>query len=398
MTVSFKGEAKEIATELTLFRRELHEYPELSGEEVQTSSKIQQKLNDYQIPYQTGFAKTGILAIIKGAKQGPTVCLRADIDALPIEEQSGVSYSSKVKGVMHACGHDSHAAMLLGAGIILNKHKGNISGTILLLFQPAEEKSPIGGAKIMMEDGVFDEYKPSVIIGQHVWPDLPPGQIGVRPGPMMGNSDRFSLKITGSGGHASMPHTTIDAIIIANQVITMLQTIVSRNIDPLESAVVTVGKVSGGAAHNVIAEEVIIEGTVRTLTDKVKTQVKNRFHQIVTDTVKALGGRVEITYLDGYPSTVNTPEWAERVKETAAKFVGKENVPEVAPSMAGEDFGRFLKEYPGVYYWLGCSIGNNQKPLHNPSFQLDENILPIGMELMAQVAIDTIEQLQSKGL
>ncbi|MDQ0268210.1 M20 metallopeptidase family protein [Cytobacillus purgationiresistens] len=394
MTFTFKGKANKVLDEIVAFRRELHEYPELSGEEVETSLKIQENLRKHDIPFHTGFAKTGVLGMIKGGKQGGIVALRADIDALPITERTGLAFASKVEGKMHACGHDSHTAMLLGAGILLNELKDEIRGTILLVFQPSEEKSPLGGAREMMKDGVFAEYPPDVIIGQHVWPDLPSGQIGVRSGPIMGNSDRFSITVHGSGGHASMPHTAIDAIAVANQVITMIQTIVSRNVDPIQSAVITIGKISGGVAHNVIADEVVLEGTIRTLSNKVKQQVKKRFLEVVNGSISAMGARAEIEYLDGYPATINTPEWADRVKQTAVNMFGEENVPAVAPSMAGEDFGRFLQKYPGVYYWLGSSLGEGQKPLHNPSFMVDEEIFPKGIELMSQLAIDTLAQIR----
>lgn len=398
MSFTLKGKANKILEEIIAFRRELHQNPELSGEEFETSLRIQEKLQMHAIPFKAGYAKTGILGIIRGSKRGGTVALRADIDALPITEQTGLEFASKTEGIMHACGHDSHAAMLLGAGMLLNEMKEELEGTILLVFQPAEEKSPVGGASAMMADGVFDEIKPDVIIGQHVWPDLEPGMVGVRPGSMMGNSDRFKLIIKGSGGHASMPHTTVDAIVVANQVITMLQTIVSRNIDPIKSAVVTVGKITGGVAHNVIADEVVIEGTVRTLSDEVKAQVKNRFIEVVEGTVSSMSGTVEIDYLDGYPATVNSEKWARRVKETAISMFGQNRVPEVAPSMAGEDFGRFLQAYPGVYYWLGCSIGEGQKPLHNPSFMLDEAIFSDGIELMSQLALDALSQIKTGGM
>lgn len=382
--------------EILEFRRDLHLNPELSGEEYETSKKIQQKLTEHGIPFKTGYAKTGVLGIIKGAKPGKTVALRADIDALPIQEQSGVEYASTVDGKMHACGHDAHTAMLLGAGILLHEQRENLAGTVLLVFQPAEENSPVGGAQRMMDDGVFDEFPPDVILGQHVWPDLPVGQFGVRPGPIMGNSDRFTIVVKGSGGHASMPHQTNDAIIIANQVITTLQTIVSRNVDPINPAVLTIGKISGGYRYNVIADRVTLEGSIRTTSNDTKNVVKERFFKILNGLAEAMNAEIDIEYLDGYPATVNTPEWSNRIKQTATRLYGKESAPNVEPSMGGEDFARFLQKYPGAYYWLGTSIGEGQKPLHDPEFKLDERAIPLGIEFMTEVTIDTLNQLLEK--
>ena len=382
--------------EILEFRRDLHLNPELSGEEYETSKKIQQKLTEHGIPFKTGYAKTGVLGIIKGAKPGKTVALRADIDALPIQEQSGVEYASTVDGKMHACGHDAHTAMLLGTGILLHEQRENLAGTVLLVFQPAEENSPIGGAQRMMDDGVFDEFPPDVILGQHVWPDLPVGQFGVRPGPIMGNSDRFTIVVKGSGGHASMPHQTNDAIIIANQVITTLQTIVSRNVDPINPAVLTIGKISGGYRYNVIADRVTLEGSIRTTSNDTKNVVKERFFKILNGLAEAMNAEIDIEYLDGYPAVVNTLEWSNRIKQTATRLYGKESAPNVEPSMGGEDFARFLQKYPGAYYWLGTSIGEGQKPLHDPEFKLDERAIPLGIEFMTEVTIDTLNQLLEK--
>ncbi|YCI78856.1 M20 family metallopeptidase [Bacillus sp. R1-10] len=393
MTITLKGKVDSIIEKVIAFRRDLHEQPELSGEEFETSKKIQSKLDEYGIPYQTGYAKTGVLGIIKGGKPGKTVALRADIDALPITEKVEQEFSSKKPGIMHACGHDAHTAMLLGAGVLLNQIKEEIHGTILLVFQPAEENSPVGGALEMMKDGVFDTYTPDVIIGQHVWPDLPVGTFGVIPGPIMGNSDRFKIVVKGSGGHASMPQHTTDAIIVTNQIISMLQTIISRNVNPVDSAVITVGKIKGGYRHNVVADEVTFEGTVRTFSNETKAKVKKRFHEVVNGVAQSMGATAHIEYFNGYPATVNTPKWTDKVKQTASELYGKQSVPEVQPSMGGEDFSRFLLKYPGVYYWLGSSIGEGQKPLHDPYFILNEEAIPYGVEFMAQAAVDTLVQL-----
>lgn len=388
-----KGQAQELFEDIRAFRRELHENPELSGEEVETSKKIQAKLDEYGIDYLTGYAKTGVLGVIEGGKPGKTVGLRADIDALPITEKADVPFKSKTAGKMHACGHDAHTAMLLGVGKLLQERKNDIAGTILLVFQPAEENAPTGGSDQMMADGVFDKYTPDVLLAQHVWPGLPAGQVGIIDGAIMGNSDRFEVTIEGSGGHASMPHQTVDAIIIANQVISAIQTIISRNANPMDSGVITIGKISGGYRYNVVADTVVLEGTIRSLSDDTKKLLKKRFHEVVQGTAEMMGGRCEIHYSDGYPATVNTKRWAEVIRQSAKSQLGDEGIPEVIGSMAGEDFGRFLKKYEGVYYWLGTSVGDQQKPLHDPGFMIDEQALAIGTEVMAQAALDVLAEL-----
>ncbi|WP_026859671.1 M20 metallopeptidase family protein [Jeotgalicoccus psychrophilus] len=375
------------------FRRVLHLNPELSTEEYETSKRIQEKLDEFNIPYETGYAGTGVLGIIKGEKEGGIIGIRADIDALPISETSGEEFTSLNKGVMHACGHDAHTSMLLHAGKILNENKDKIKGTILLIFQPAEELSPIGGAKRMLEDGVFDEYTPDMLLAQHVWPDLEVGKFGIMAGPIMGNSDRFKITITGSGGHASMPHSTTDAIIVANQVVSALQTIVSRNTDPMQPAVVTVGRFDAGTKHNVIAETAELEGTIRTQSDATKVLTKKRFFEIVEQVTSAMGADVEIEFYDGYPATVNDIEWAAQLKKSITNLYGEESTPALLPSLAGEDFSRFLKEYPGVYYWLGTSVGQGQKPLHNPAFRLNEDAFEYGITAMVNMAVDSLNKL-----
>lgn len=375
------------------FRRVLHLNPELSTEEYETSKRIQEKLDEFNIQYQTGFAGTGVLGIIKGEKEGKIIAIRADIDALPITEASGEDFTSLNEGVMHACGHDAHTSMLLHAGKILNENKDKIKGTILLIFQPAEELSPVGGAKRMLEDGVFDEYTPDMVLAQHVWPDLEVGKFGVMAGPIMGNSDRFKITITGSGGHASMPHSTTDAIIVANQVVSALQTIVSRNADPMQPAVVTVGRFDAGSKHNVIAETAELEGTIRTQSDATKALTKKRFFEIVEQVTAAMGAAVEIEFYDGYPATVNDIEWAAQLKKSINNLYGDEATPALLPSLAGEDFSRFLKEYPGVYYWLGTSVGEGQKPLHNPAFRLNEDAFKYGITAMVNMAVDSLNKL-----
>ena len=379
-------------------RRALHEHPELGGEEWETSKRIQEELTNADIPFKTGFAKTGVLGIIEGDGEGGTVALRADIDALPILEKTDVEFKSKVDGKMHACGHDAHTAMLLGTAFKLQEMKAELPGRILLVFQPNEESSPIGGARPMMEDGVFDEYKPDVIFGQHVWPSLPVGQIGVRDKEMMGASDTLSFTIKGAGGHASMPHLGKDAVVVTAEFISSLQSIVSRNVNPLESAVITIGTINGGYRYNVIADQVELKGTVRTYSQEAKKTVKQRLENLVKGFETAYEVEIDFKYVDGYDATINTPEWAELVRETAAEALGEESVPEVEPSMAGEDFSRFLKEIPGAFYWLGCAKEGvaTPKPLHDPEFYFNEDAIEVGVETMTKVTVNALHKLAQK--
>jgi len=259
MKPALKGKGDAYQEQIVTLRRHLHQFPEVSGEEQATSRKVQEKLDEHSIPFTVGYVRTGVLGVVEGGRPGKTVALRADMDALPIQEENDHSFVSKVEGVMHACGHDAHTAMLVGAGWLLDDLSDELPGRVLLLFQPAEEASPTGGARRMMKDGVFREHRPDVIFAQHVWPELPAGQVGVRRGAMTGASDRFKVTIEGQGGHASKPHQTIDAIVVANQVINSLQTVVSRDVDPLRSVVLTIGKIRAGTRYNAIAQKATLE-------------------------------------------------------------------------------------------------------------------------------------------
>ncbi len=395
MKSSLKVRGGAYQDEIVSLRRHLHQYPELSGEEYETSETVQEKLHQHDIPFTAGYAKTGVLGVIEGSRPGKTIALRADMDALPIQEENEHSFVSKVDGVMHACGHDAHTAMLVGVGWLLNEIREELSGRVLLLFQPAEEASPTGGARRMIKEGIFRENRPDVIFAQHVWPELPVGQVGVRPGAMTGASDRFKVTIEGAGGHASKPHQTIDAIVVANQVINSLQTVVSRDVDSLRSAVLTVGKIRGGTRYNAIAEKVMLEGTIRTFGPQTKETVKDRFYSIVSGVAEAMEASAHIRYRDGYPATLNTPRWAELARKTAQELLGPDATPEIEPSLGGEDFGRFLLEYPGAYFRLGTAPSNAQenKRLHDARFDIDEAALAIGTELMAQIAVDALFEL-----
>jgi amidohydrolase len=398
MKPALKGKSEAYQEQLVSLRRHLHQFPEISGEEHATSETVQAKLDEHSIPFTAGYAKTGVLGVVEGSRPGKTVALRADIDALPIQEENEHSFVSKVDGVMHACGHDAHTAMLVGAGWLLEEIREELPGRVLLLFQPAEEASPTGGARRMIKDGVFREHRPQVIFAQHVWPELPAGQVGVRGGVMTGASDRFKVTIEGQSGHASKPHQTIDAIVVANQVINSLQTVVSRDVDPLRSAVLTIGKIRAGTRYNAIAQKATLEGTIRTFGSQTKEKVKDRFHSIVGGVAESMEASAHIKYWDGYPATVNTPVWAERVRKTAQDLLGPDATPQIEPSLGGEDFGRFLLDYPGAYFRLGTASSNvtEERRLHDSRFDIDEAALQLGTELLAQLAVDALYQLENR--
>jgi amidohydrolase len=398
MKPALKGKSEAYQEQLVSLRRHLHQFPEVSGEEHATSETVQAELDEHSIPFTAGYAKTGVLGVVEGSRPGKTVALRADIDALPIQEENEHAFVSKVDGVMHACGHDAHTAMLVGAGWLLEEIREELPGRVLLLFQPAEEASPTGGARRMIKDGVFREHRPQVIFAQHVWPELPAGQVGVRGGVMTGASDRFKVTIEGQSGHASKPHQTIDAIVVANHVINSLQTVVSRDVDPLRSAVLAIGKIRAGTRYNAIAQKATLEGTIRTFGSQTKEKVKDRFHSIVGSVAESMEASAHIKYWDGYPATVNTPVWAERVRKTAQDLLGPDATPQIEPSLGGEDFGRFLLDYPGAYFRLGTASSNvtEERRLHDSRFDIDEAALQLGTELLAQLAVDALYQLENR--
>lgn len=377
------------------FRRDLHAHPELGGQEYRTSRKVQEELERLGIPYESGFAGTGILGIIEGAEPGPTVALRADMDALPVVENTASEYRSQVEGVMHACGHDAHTAMLIGAAHSLKAAASRMKGKVLLIFQPAEEVAPIGGAEPMLRDGLFAKHRPDVMLAQHVWPKLPVGTFGIRPGYMMGASDQFELVIKGRGGHASMPHEGVDAIVAAGQFVSAAQSIVSRSINPLEQAVVTIGTLNAGYRYNALAEEAHMTGTIRTFNEEVRKKVEERLRAIAAGISEAMDVTIELTIEYGYPSTCNDQETALFCRDVLVQAYGPQACPDVNPSLAAEDFSKFLKEYKGVYYWLGVGGDNGDYPaLHDSRFILDERALRIGYEAMTRMTLAYMDKNQ----
>ncbi|WP_338148675.1 amidohydrolase [Brevibacillus humidisoli] len=380
---------------LVELRREFHRFPEVSGQEERTSRRVYEELQRMGITdIRPHIAGHGIVAAIGGIVDGPVVALRADMDALPIKEQTGVPFASEHNGVMHACGHDSHTAMLLGAAQVLKQIEAQLPGRIVLIFQPAEENAPIGGARPMIEAGALQDPQPDAVFGLHVWPGLPVGQVGIRPGYLMGASDRFTVHIKGRGGHASMPHETVDAAIVAVQVAQVLQTIVSRNVNPMDAGVVTIGRIEAGNRHNVIPDEAVLEGTVRSFRPEVRDLLEERFCRIVGDVAHSMGADAEIVYQRGYPVLNNHPAAVEVVRQSVQRLLGMDALPEVEPGLVAEDFAVYLEHFPGAFFWLGCGFVDESRnyPLHHPKFLIDERVLPIGAQLLAETAWQFLRQ------
>ncbi len=372
---------------LSSWRRRLHMDPELSFQERKTAKAIAVELKSMGLTVCTGLAGTGVLAMLRGAEAGRCLALRADMDALPIGEETGRPYRSKVPGRMHACGHDAHCAMLLGAARLLSIKKAEIRGTVKLLFQPGEETPP-GGALGMIRDGAMEDPRVEAVFGLHVDSSLPTGKIGIGVGPMMAASDNFRILIKGRGGHAARPHDCLDPVLGAAQIITALQSIVSRRVDPAMPAVVTVGKISGGTKHNIIPEGVELEGTARSIDARTARMMPAWIRQIAENTARAAGLAAIVDYERGYPVLSNDPRMAAFAKEVTQEIFGKSATIDIdEPLMGGEDFAYFLQKAPGAFLRLGTRSGpSTSYPWHHPRFDIDERALPVGARLLAALA------------
>ena len=372
----------------------LHEHPELSHEEKNSAAYIAEALRNMGLEPKENVGGYGVTVVIEGNGEGKCVGLRADFDALPITECTGVPFASRNPGVMHACGHDAHAAMLLGAAYVLNELKNEFPGKVKLVFQPSEEDAAASGAKAMIADGCLENPHVDAMFGQHVWPNLPYGKVGVRNGAMMASSDRFFITIKGKNSHGSAPENGIDAIVIAAQVISALQTIVSRNVGPLDSAVVTIGTIHGGNRYNVIADEVKLEGTCRNLNPAIRNTMPDRIGNIVRGVSEAMGGSCEFKYLKCYSPTVNDAGKFEIVRDAITEVLGEEGlvIPENS-ALGGEDFSFYCQEIPSCFFWLGCQDESLPKyPIHHGQFLPKEEALPIGMKVMLTAALKFLEE------
>jgi amidohydrolase len=366
-------------------RRTIHMNPELGFEEVETSKLVAGYLEKFGLQVKTGMAKTGVIGLLKGEKPGKTVAIRADMDALPLEEANQVSYRSKVKGKMHACGHDAHVTILLGVARLFSSMRNQVQGNIKWIFQPAEEGG--GGGRVLTEEGVLENPKVDAIFGAHLFPDLKIGRVGIHEKEGLAATDRFVIKMIGRGAHGAYPHLSKDPILAAGHLITQIHSIVSRNINPLDSAVITIGKVSGGTAFNIIPDETEILGTVRSLSQKVREELKSRMEQVTQGVAKSFGVDCDFDFQYGYPALINDPEMSRLVAAACAKGIGKENVDFIRPSMGGEDFAYYLEKVPGSFFRLGCR--NEAKgivnPFHSSRFNIDEDVLPFGVEMFARI-------------
>ena len=367
-------------------RRYFHMNPEPSFNEYDTSKVVQEELTKIGIPFEI-FAKTGIIATIKGQNPGKTVLLRADMDALEVCEKNNVSYRSQKEGLMHACGHDGHIAMLLGAAHVLNEIKNDISGEIKLLFQPAEEIAK--GAKAMIEESkIIDSIDAAFAI--HLWQGVPVGKISLESGARMAAADLFSIKVKGKSGHGSMPHETIDAVVVASAIVMNLQHLVSRNTNPLDTLVVTVGKLTAGTRHNIIAGEALLEGTIRSFSDEVWKKIPEQIERVVKNIAAAYNAEAEIDLVRATPPLVNNQDISDILKASAEKLYGEEVVTKYEKTPGGEDFAYFTQAVPGALAFVG--IRNDEKginsPHHNETFDMDEEALEMGANLYAQFAID----------
>ncbi|MBE9047956.1 amidohydrolase [Pleurocapsales cyanobacterium LEGE 10410] len=375
----------ELQTKLIKWRRELHQKPELGFEEQITAEFIEQKLIQWKIPHQTKIAKTGIVATITSDRPGKVLAIRADMDALPVEEANEVSYRSQHPGKMHACGHDGHTAIALGTACYLNQHKDDWQGTVKIIFQPAEEGP--GGAKPMIEAGILHNPEVDAIVGLHLWNNLPLGTVGVRSGALMAAVECFRCQILGKGGHGAMPDQTVDSIVVASQIVNALQTIVSRNVNPLDAAVVTVGEFHAGTALNVIADTARMSGTIRYFNPELEDLIRERLSAIVSGICQMHGADYELNHWQLYPPTINDRAIADLVQSVAEEIV--ETPVGVVPecqTMGGEDMSFFLNEVPGCYFFLGSANPDRglAYPHHHPRFDFDETALGMGVEMFVR--------------
>ena len=388
-----KKEAKKISDWIIDIRRELHKHPELMYEEIKTSALVRRELDKLGISYQSPIAKTGVLASI-GNGNGPCVALRADMDALPIHEETDVPFRSEVDGKMHACGHDCHTAMLLGAAKILKSKENEFNGTIKFLFQPAEEGG--AGGKLMREEGVLENPAVERIFGLHVWPQMPTRQIGSREGTFLAATTFLDLTIKGVGGHAAVPHLTKDPVLTSAQIITNLQSIISRELDPLDSGVVSISAIQGGQAANVIPSEVKILGTLRSLTMDGLKKLQKRVKEIAENIAEAHGCEAIVEYPgNDYPPTVNDGEMWQFAKKIGSKMLGEENVSELDAVMGGEDFAYYTEKVKGCFVVLGMQNKEIDAiySVHHPMFKADEDALHIGTALHTMFALQSLEEL-----
>ncbi len=380
-------QARGLGERIVRLRREFHQHPELAFQELATAKRVEGILRGLGLEVETLVRGTGVRGLLRGRKSGKTIALRADMDALPIQEEADVAYRSINPGVMHACGHDAHTAMLLGAAMLLAEHQKDLDGNVVFIFQPAEETGE--GARKMVEEGVLEGV--DGLVGLHVSSTFDSGTFGYRGGPLMAAGDFFEVKITGKGGHGGMPHLAVDPIVIAANAITALQTLVSREVDPIESAVMSICKMeAGGKAYNIIPDSVTFGGTIRSLNPELREYLPKRMKEILDGVVTAMRGRYEFNLMERFPVTINDERMTAFVAKMATGLLGEDKVFQMRPLMASEDISYYLQKVPGSFVYLG--VKNEKKglvyPHHHPRFDIDEDVLPTGTALSVAVAME----------
>jgi amidohydrolase len=379
------------AATMAAVRRDIHAYPELGFEELRTADLVAQKLTEWGIPMHRGMGTTGVVGIVKHGNSSRAVGLRADMDALPMQEFNTFAHASQHDGKMHACGHDGHTAMLLAASQYLAKNR-NFDGTVYLIFQPAEESG--GGAREMMRDGLFDKFPMEAVFGMHNWPGMPVGSFAVSPGPVMASSNEFKITIRGKGGHAALPHNGLDPVPVACQMVQAFQTIISRNKKPIDAGVISVTMIHAGAATNVIPDSCELQGTVRTFTPEVLDLIEQRMQQVAEHTCAAFGASCEFEFVRKYPATINSAREAALARQVMADIVGDANVLAQEPTMGAEDFAFMLQAKPGAYCFIGNGEGSHRElghgggpcMLHNPSYDFNDDLIPLGASYWVRLA------------
>ena len=389
-------EIEKARPEIIKIRRFIHMNPELSNREYETAKLVASKLTSLGLEVKTGVARTGVVGLLRGGQPGPTVAIRADMDALPIQEATSVPFKSLNPGAMHACGHDVHTSVALGAAMVLVNVKDKIKGNIKFIFQPAEEGAPQGeegGAELMIKEGVLENPTVGAIFGLHVWPENV-GQVYFSTGNIMAGSDSFEIQIKGRSAHGARPHEGVDAIVLAAEVISALQSVVSRAVDPTDPAVLTIGKIQGGTRSNILAEKVTLEGTVRALSDVNRKKIPQLIESVVKGITQAFGGSSSLDYRQSNPPVFNHPEFGETMRPTLVGVLGKDKVLPLPPQMVSEDFSSYAQRIPGFFFFLGVKTPGQAvaAPLHNPNFLPDERSIPVGIKLMCHLALDALEK------
>ena len=389
MNMKIIKELEDLQGEMQEWRRDIHAHPEIAFEEHRTAQIVADKLESFGIEVETGIAGTGVVGTLRKGMGNRSIGLRADLDALLINETNDFEYKSKNPGQMHACGHDGHTTMLLGAAKYLSE-QGNFDGTVNFIFQPAEENE--GGGRVMIEDGLFDKYPVESVYGMHNIPGMPVGSFAIKPGPIMAAFDIFNLKVIGRGGHAAMPQTTVDPIIVGTKIIDAFQAIISRSIDPQEPSVLSVTQFHGGDAYNVIPNQVEIKGCTRCFSPNVQKKLEDEMRQISESICKAYGADCEFHYEHRYPATINSEEEANLAGQVAQEIVGEQRVNlSPKPGMGSEDFAYMLQEKPGSYIWIGNGDGEGSCMIHNPGYDFNDEILPIGATYWVKMAEEILK-------